>query len=99
MNEKERNEVICDFIYNIEHGDCRKSGRREFYKQCVKSEEYYEALTDDMDIRLSDDFLCYYLFRSFPDQRRSFFKCIPISATSTREMIIENLNAQRWSCL
>lgn len=79
-------------IHDIEHADFKTK------LEWMKKGTMHWHLTDNVRLEISTDKFMWYLFKSFDDQARYFFKAVP-----KFEYPVETLNAlleaQPWCCL
>ena len=83
---------LADEIYEIENADFKQV--KEWRQNGVVSWK----LSDDVQLTHSADYMMWYLWKSYPDQARSFFKAVP-SMHYDKERIRQMLDAQMWVCI
>lgn len=55
-------------------------------------------LEDGVYMKMSEDCMCAYIFRTFPDQARCFVKVVPLFGYTSEE-IEKMLHVQKWCCV
>ena len=97
MNESE---MIAKKIYEHEHYNWKELAawrHDEFeYRKQGKHKAIY--VSDDIEIEISDDWMCWYVWKQFDDQARHFYKVIKADMFSIKA-IETMLDAQGWSCI
>ena len=92
MTKKERRRkkecyVLAKKIHEIEE---------DFWNNIVGKDKW--KLTENVTLEQSNDKMMWYLWKRFPDQVRSFWKCVP--ATDLPEKNIAKILIQQyWECI
>lgn len=93
-------EMIAKKIYEHEHDDWKKlaAWRRDEF-ECRKQGKHKSIyISDDIEIQISDDWMCWYVWKRFKDQARPFYKVVKVEMLSNIS-IEAMLDAQIWSCI
>lgn len=95
-------EMIARRIYNLEHGNWKELAawnHSEFeQRKHGKHTIVYISTLGDIEIHISDDWMCWYVWKTFEDQARPFYKVIKANMPEIESMIAM-LDAQGWSCI
>lgn len=92
VHSKNENHAIAEALYKalnmspLEQRNLRKNGN-------------HMKLTEEVDLKWSEELLAVYLFKTFSDQARSFVKVVPALGDLKEKQLEKILSSQPWVCL
>lgn len=93
-------EMIARKIYELEHSNWKElaAWKHDEFEQRKHGRHKILCISDDIEAHVSDDWMCWYVWKTFEDQARPFYKVVKFDMLSI-ESIIAMLDAQGWSCV
>lgn len=87
---------LAEKIYEIENMTLRQVKEKNLDKSFLIQDSY--SLDENITLTRSSDYMVWYIWKTYPDQARSFFKVVP-QVNYPKEKIAELLNIQAWVCV
>ena len=93
-------EMIARKIYDLENSDWKElaAWHQDEFEQRQHGRHKMFCVSDDIEAHISDDWMCWYVWKTFGDQARPFYKVIKADMPEIESMIAM-LDAQHWSCV
>lgn len=94
-------EMIAKKIYDLEHANWKELAawnHDEFEQRKHGKHKTVYISQGNYEVHISDDWMCWYVWKTFEDQVRPFYKVIKADMPGV-ESIIAMLDAQEWSCV
>lgn len=93
---KKESTFLAEKIYEIENMTVRQVKEKNLDKSFLIQDSY--SLDESIVLTRSSDYMVWYLWKTYPDQVRPFFKVVP-KVNYPKEKIEQLLDMQAWVCV